>query len=341
MAVDLHWLEQALVLARHRSFARAAAFLHVSQPTLSRSIARLERALGARLFDRGRDGAEPTAHGRLLLERGALLLADEAALRREIERLSGLEIGELVVGAGTFPALISVGLAAARLHASHPGLRLDLVSGDADEIAAGIREGRLELGVVSLAAANSEPQLEGEQMEPHPLALYAAPGHPLARQHRLTLDRVVSFPLVCSRIRGEIARRLPTRSPAGVLDATTQMFTPAIHVEAFDVARRIARESLAVLPAVPGLVRDDVEAGRLVRLDFAEPWLLLHYGLFHRRGRRLSPAGEAFVAAFRAVEASLREKPSDKARPARAASTARRRDRPRASALRERASRTT
>ena len=77
MPLDLRLLESAIALAHHRSYARASKALHVSQPTLSRSIAGLEDSLGVRLFDRGRGGVDPTPFGRLLLERGAALLADE------------------------------------------------------------------------------------------------------------------------------------------------------------------------------------------------------------------------------------------------------------------------
>ena len=83
MPIDLHLVEHAIALAQHRRYARAAKALHISQPTLSRSIAALEESLGVRLFDRGRGGVEPTVFGRLLLERGAVLLADAAALSGE------------------------------------------------------------------------------------------------------------------------------------------------------------------------------------------------------------------------------------------------------------------
>ncbi len=63
-----------LALARHRNFARAADQLHLSQPTLSRSIARLEETLGVALFDRTREGVIPTEYGRVVIERGQDIL---------------------------------------------------------------------------------------------------------------------------------------------------------------------------------------------------------------------------------------------------------------------------
>ena len=72
--LELRLLRHALALSQFRNFARAAEALDMAQPTLSRSIAALESGLGVRLFDRGRKGLEPTAFGRVLLERGEALL---------------------------------------------------------------------------------------------------------------------------------------------------------------------------------------------------------------------------------------------------------------------------
>jgi hypothetical protein len=54
--------------------------MNISQPTLSRGIAALERALGVPLFDRTRKGALSTVFGRVLLERGEFMLRDDYSL---------------------------------------------------------------------------------------------------------------------------------------------------------------------------------------------------------------------------------------------------------------------
>ena len=113
--LELRLLHQALILARHRNFARAAEALHLTQPALSRSIASLESALGERLFDRTRQGVEPTSFGRMLLARAQPLVDDANELERDFFLMRGLEIGELRVGAGAYAAELSVGQAAGRL----------------------------------------------------------------------------------------------------------------------------------------------------------------------------------------------------------------------------------
>jgi hypothetical protein len=67
--IETRHIAHVLALARHRNFSRAATEVCLTQSALSRSIQTLENQLGVRLFDRGRDGAEPTAFGELVVRR--------------------------------------------------------------------------------------------------------------------------------------------------------------------------------------------------------------------------------------------------------------------------------
>jgi DNA-binding transcriptional LysR family regulator len=305
MTLDLRLLAHAIALANHGSYARAAQALHVSQPTLSRGIAGLEDSLGVRLFDRGRGGVEPTAFGRILLERGGVLLADEAALRRELQQLTGLESGELVVGAGPFAAAISVGRAMTRLLAKHPQIRARIARADPDQVVRDVLAGRCDLGVAGPGASRGDPRLQLEPLQSHPIQLFARPDHPLAGRPDITLSDVLAFPLVCSRVRSAVAARLLRDGPAGRVDPDTGDFLPAITIDSLDLARHISASTSAILPAVRDMVAEDVREGALVLLDFREPWMETDYRLLQRRDRTLSPAARAFVDELRAVEAEI------------------------------------
>jgi DNA-binding transcriptional LysR family regulator len=305
MAIDLRLVEHAIVLAEHRSYARASRALHVSQPTLSRGIAGLEESLGVRLFDRGRTGVEPTAYGRLLLERGAALLADAVALRREIQQLAGLEAGELVVGAGPFSASISVERAMTRLLAKHPEIRARIAPSDPEQVVRDVLAGRCDVGVADPGVSSRDSRLHHEPLVSHPIHLFARPDHPLAGRADLCLADMLAFPIVGGRVRGSAATRLPAEGPAGRIDPDTGDFLPAITVDSLDLARRIAAATVAILPAVLGMVAADLREARLVLLDFREPWMEATYGLLRRRDRTPSAAVRAFVDELRAVEAEI------------------------------------
>ena len=89
---DLHIL---LAVAQSGSMARAAERLAVSQPVISKVISDLEHVLGVRVLDRDRHGAEPTAYGRALLNRGLAAFDELRQGVKDIEFLLDPTAGEL------------------------------------------------------------------------------------------------------------------------------------------------------------------------------------------------------------------------------------------------------
>jgi DNA-binding transcriptional LysR family regulator len=72
--IETRLLRNAIMLAEHRNFARAALALNISQPTLTRNIQTLENHIGARLFDRKTRTVLPTPVGEELLKHARLIV---------------------------------------------------------------------------------------------------------------------------------------------------------------------------------------------------------------------------------------------------------------------------
>jgi DNA-binding transcriptional LysR family regulator len=300
--IELRLIQHAL--GRARNFARAADVLNLTQPSLSRSIATLERELGVQLFDRGRAGAVPTAYGRLLLAQGEALVGGEAELRRQLQLLAGLETGYLVIGAGPYASETSVATAVVRLLAAHPRLRIQIVTANPLEIVEKVLAGQFDVGIADVGKYD-ERRLCLQAFGPHDVHLACRPGHPLAGMHHLTLEQVLAFPLVSSLVRGDAATTASAGGALGTSDPDTGDFTPAIHVDSVSLARRIARETDALAPGTLAMLDPDVQAGRLVLVDFRIAAMQTTYSLMYLRDRTLAPAALAFVDIIRAVEAEL------------------------------------
>lgn len=304
--IELRLIQHALALARYGNFARAAAALHLTQPTMSRSIAALERAVGVRLFDRGPKGVEPTAFGSILLERGAQVLAGEADLRREIQLLARLEVGRLAVCAGPFPFEISVGAAITQLVAAHPGLRLKAVLTDPRDVVREVLARRADVGVADVRFISGQGDLVAESMPTHDIFVACRPSHPLAGRAGLGLDEILSYPLASTLITNEaITSAVASRDPSDLLDAGPGDFVPPIYVNSYALARQIARDTDALVPGTVRMLASDIAAGQLVRLDFHMPAVRTNYAIIHRRDRSLSPAAQAFIDLVRVVEADV------------------------------------
>lgn len=303
--IELRLIRHALVLGKHRSFARAAAALNLTQPSLSRSIAALERALGVPLFDRTRNGVVPTAFGEMLLERGAGVLKSESDLRREIQLLAGLDAGALAVGTGPYPLEPCVVTAVARLLRAHPRLNIRLVSLDAVDVVREVLAEKLDVGVSGVSHLGDDPRLVIERFGPQRLYLACRPGHPLLAERGVDFSRALQYPLAAPLLRGFHAAAFAAPSRAAKL-ARDASFTamPQIQINTTSISKRLALESDVLFPACGAMLADDVAAGRLAVLDVHVPALRTEGGILYLRERTMSPATRAFLAALREAVAA-------------------------------------
>lgn len=303
--LDLRLLHQALTLARHRNFARAAQALHLTQPALSRSIAGLEAALGERLFDRTQQGIEPTSFGQMLLARAQPLLDNASELERDFKLLRGLQIGELRVGAGAYPAELSVNHAVGRLMAQYPDLRVELTSGDLRSMIKAVLERRLDLAVLERSMAIGEPALEVEALPEHVASYFCRPGHPLTREAQLSMEQVFAFPFVGTRLSQRVATDLMRTVKVGRIDPDSGDYVPPIRVDTVAAAKDVVMKCDAVGSAPLALIAREVRAGQLCILPLRLEWMHTQYGFVYLRERQLSPAALAFMAEVRSVETEL------------------------------------
>ncbi len=142
-----------VALVREEHFGRAAAACHVSQPTLSSGIRRLESEVGFPIVRRSQRYEGLTPEGERVLEWARRILADVDGLDAELDAMRGGLTGQLRIGA--IPtSLPSVSLLTTPLSATHPGITVAVYSLNSRQIERGLAEFELELGVTYL---DSEP----------------------------------------------------------------------------------------------------------------------------------------------------------------------------------------
>lgn len=300
----LRLLHCALVLGEQGNFARAAEVLRMSQPNLSRGIAEFEQSLGVPLFDRTSRGVIPTAFGRLLLVRGAAVLRSEAALRRELQLLAGLEAGSLIVGAGPVAGETSVAVAIAQLLRSHPQLAISCQMKDADQVVQDVLDEKSDLGVAQITGLANDPRLVVMKFAPLRIYIACRPRHPLTSIVDLTFAQTLEYPLATSIIRGPPAVAVQTRDGNRVEgDERSPQVIPQVEVNA--ASRQIARHSDALAIGTFEMLRDDVKAGHLVLLPVDAPIMRSVHGILRLRERSISPAAQVFIDILHRVEEEI------------------------------------
>lgn len=179
--MELRQLRYVIAIAEQGNFARAAAGLNVTQSALTQSIARLERELDVRLFDRGRFGATPTEAAHLLMLRGRAMLSEERQVLRDIEALKGAGSGDIVIGVGKSMVNHIVPAAIVRFNRRHPDVVITAHEGWSSELFVRLLRGELDF-VVSAAVSQLpvDPELAQEELFIQHEEVVIAADHPLA-----------------------------------------------------------------------------------------------------------------------------------------------------------------
>lgn len=144
--MELRVLRYFLAVAREESISRAAAYLHVTQPTLSRQLMELEAELGKPLLIRGSRRVTLTEEGILFRRRASEIV--ELADRARSELQDGAVSGDLHIGGGESDAMRLLARTARILHETNPGIRYHLHSGNAEEVGEQLERGLLDFGVM-------------------------------------------------------------------------------------------------------------------------------------------------------------------------------------------------
>jgi DNA-binding transcriptional LysR family regulator len=191
--MDLRYLEYLVALAREEHFGRAARACHVSQPTLSSGIRRLEGEVGFPVVRRTQRYEGLTPEGERVLEWARQILSDVGSLEAEVVALHGGLSGQVRIGA--IPtSLPCVSLLTTPLAATHPGITVAIYSLNSRQIERGLAEFGLELGITYL---DSEP-LTGVRTLPlyleHYVLLTEADG-PLGSRREVTWAEAAELPL--------------------------------------------------------------------------------------------------------------------------------------------------
>ena len=199
--MELRHLEQILAICKAGGFSGAARRLGVSQPTLSKSIARLEARLAIKLFDRSDGAAKPTAYGRFVADRAESLLNGVATLSRDLEQLTQGEAGRLKIGVGPIPRVVILPQLIRRLSERFPQLNIETAQDAGQGLLQGLEEGRFDLVLVSFEAAEPFGDLIRVKLVQDDHIAVVAPGHPaLAEPTPIGPQQLLKHPMAVARV---------------------------------------------------------------------------------------------------------------------------------------------
>jgi len=285
--MDIAALRTFLAVAQERSFSRAAAKVHRTQPAVSQAIRRLEVDLGEQLFDRSSKSGTLTDAGRVLHNYSQRLVRLAEETESAMRELRDLQRGRVLIGANEAAVHTLLPLIG-RFRERFPDLSIDVRRVPARQIAVEVQQGSLDFGALTFRPI--EAGLLEMPIGTDELVLLVHPAHPLASRRQVTMEQLATEPVVAHN------------DPSPARERVLQLFEQ----------RHIALKMMISLPSLDGIKRavelklgvallprrcaiTEIASGRLVAVPVAGVSRRRQVMLVCRRGNR-SHASDAFLA---------------------------------------------
>ena len=301
-----------VAVLEHRSFRKAAAALHITQPAVTKAIGSLEAVLGVRLFDRNASGVEPTVYGLSLAPHAAAIFGELKSAAQALDVVASGAKGALRVGTVPVPGVPFLPIAIAHLTAAHPDIFVTVVEGHEPELVERLKKRDIELAIFRLPHFNPGRDLAVEVLFEERLTVMAARDHPLAGRQAVGWDELLchrwaSVPAdsyFVDHVRRNFSR-LGMEMPRHVVETGSIPFLHAMVVHGGMLSLGL-RSQHAFSPA----------KDFLVQLPVGLPPVMGAMAVAMLKGREPSPLAQHLVGAIRGLLATRLDAPAAPARPA-------------------------
>lgn len=195
--MEIRVLRYFLEIAREGNITRAADFLHVSQPTLSKQMKELEMELGKKLFTRGSSSVKLTDEGMLLRKRAEDILDMVDKTTNEFKALDHITGGDVQIGCAESYQIRYLAKVIKEFQKHYPDFHYHMSSGDTEQVTE-----RLDKGLLDFAVIVQPPNLSKYNYIEIPAVdtwgVLMRNDSPLANKKSITIDDISGIPLFCS-----------------------------------------------------------------------------------------------------------------------------------------------
>ena len=195
-SIELRKLRHVIEVGTAGSISVAAGTLGISQPALSRSIALLEHQIGIQLFERVRRGTRLTDEGELFVTEAKKIIGNVEDLISNTEEYLSRKRGRLKIGVAPagFQRFLSEPIQ--RMVKAYPGIRLEIISGSAEELTPKVIGGELDLIWGSSRPLSKWPELSVTLVGDLHTHCMVRKDHPLTKKKNLVERDLLVYPVI-------------------------------------------------------------------------------------------------------------------------------------------------
>ena len=250
----------------------------MTQPAVTFQVRQLEEQFNTRLFDRTHNRISLTDAGRRVYECAEKIFELYAEMDNSVRELTGDISGVLILGASTTIAEYMLPVLLGDFKESHPDVTIRLKVANTDGIVSMIENNEIDLGVVEAPVNNKN--LVVEECRTDQLVLIVPPGHELANEQTVQIQRLTDYPFIC-REEGSGTREvmIEAMNAAGVSNTDLNL---AMELGSLEAIKGAVEAGMGVSVLSKATILKELKLGTLVAVNL-EPPMMRPFSFVHQK----------------------------------------------------------
>ena len=311
---DIQELRYLLSLDEFRHFKRAASAVGISQPALTKTLQRIERQLGAKLFERSRAGVMPTEIGREFLLRAKELVEDANRLRQVVGKMKGNLKESVSIGVGPAMSETPIAEAISLMTQKFPQTQVVIRVDHWQQLSEWLLDGRIDFYVADIRQAKVDSRFVYSDLPAQNFVWFCRKAHPLTRlkAKRIVREQLMKYPIAT-----------PTMPPWALewfaeaygVDGVANLPEPfpTVECESYSILKKIVSTSDCISAALQQTISNSVDQKRFRILPVDAPVMQTNAGIVRLSERRLSPQAEFLAQCVRKLLHELHDQIGERA----------------------------
>lgn len=309
--LNLRHLRLLVALDDYRNVKRVAAYMNVTQPAVSKTLAMMESGMGIKLFHRTNRGMEPTMLGSSMIRHAREVLSQIHDAQCELLEINESRIGRITLGVLPTASVVVVPRFIARIEGIASATSIRVLEGTMDTLLPALRAGDIDYALGILPHSPMPIEFGSELLLEDPIVPAVRRGHPLERVDRLTWEDLAHFPMILPPTTAS------TRMPIDMILASENASLSARRVESVSTMSNIGTlqftDSVGFLSS--SLAQHFRDLGLLSILPLPMPEVMIRLGLIWMSERRYTETQQVVQNIFREVCRDLSARTAEEVNP--------------------------
>ena len=293
--MTLHQLRIFEAVVRHLNLTRAAAELHISQPSVFQQVKLLGEEYGVKLYRKIGRGIELTDDGRSFLSNARPILFHVEKLKRNFtSNLNDSKTGNLTIGGSFGPSASFLPLLSAHFRKTHPQVHVTLLTNLSPVIEKLVLNSEVDIALIT--NPSHSPSLIYEPCRKETLVTFVSVKHPLAKRRELNLAELARAPLIVRKGKADVGS---TWEILKQLEERGLKLNIIMDCELPEGVKAAVKTGMGLGILYRDIVEPDIRAGDLKIINVPELKMRVDSFITYHKNKSLSPNAQDFLSLLR------------------------------------------